>query len=357
MKQRLTKIAVLFFALMIVFTILSRAAYNLTTPRVVLGKVESMEIGPEISGSGVVEAKTEIPIIVTAQQLIKSVRVMAGQEVKEGDILFELDQEQLQKSVKLKEWELNSIRQQIESAQEAKKALDQVNLPQAEDYSAAQMEMEKETKEEELKQLKALADKEGKILSPTSGVVSEVNVKPGTMTSGMGDILVFSATEGLVLKARFSQDQKEYLVRGAKVSVSSQMFTESELEKLGELKINTVSQSVEGMDVEVAIFLESDVIPIGTNLSLQIQTEKKSYHDCLPLSALHQEEEGKYFVYVLDEKETILGDEKIARKVDVEVEYQGALYVAVTNISEEQQVILTSTKEITDGGRIKPQEQ
>ena len=115
MKQKLIKTAIVFFALMVVFTILSRVIYNMGTPKVMLAKAELMEIGPEIRGSGVVEAKKEIPIMIETQQLIKSVNVIAGQEVKEGDILFELDEAKLKKNVERKEQELDNILQQIEA--------------------------------------------------------------------------------------------------------------------------------------------------------------------------------------------------------------------------------------------------
>ena len=443
MKQKLIKTAIVFFALMVVFTILSRVIYNMGTPKVMLAKAELMEIGPEIRGSGVVEAKKEIPIMIETQQLIKSVNVIAGQEVKEGDILFELDEAKLKKNVERKEQELDNILQQIEAdanaregarqsrelmisqaetdyqrtvesgneaveeaaedleaAQEeyerfisnpgnypgrtkeefeqrieemqsayemavdmreeniyqAQKSLDSLNIPEAEQNASLQMEMEREDKEAELNILKALEEKKGKIISPTNGVVSQVNVRPGSMTSGMGDIFISSASEGLILKGQFPEEQKEYLVVGTEVRISSQAFTEKELSQLGDLKIAAVSPSETGMGLEVSVLLEGSTVPIGTVFSMEIKTEKKSYSSCIPLSALREGEPGKYFVYMLGEKKSILGDEQVARKVDVNVLYKGNLYAAVEGIGDGN-VISSSTKELTNGGRVKPQEQ
>lgn len=408
-----------------------------------MAKAELMEIGPEIRGSGVVEAKKEIPIMIETQQLIKSVNVIAGQEVKEGDILFELDEAKLKKNVERKEQELDNILQQIEAdanarerarqsrelmisqaetdyqrtvesgneaveeaaedleaAQEeyerfisnpgnypgrtkeefeqrieemqsayemavdmreeniyqAQKSLDSLNIPEAEQNASLQMEMEREDKEAELNILKALEEKKGKIISPTNGVVSQVNVRPGSMTSGMGDIFISSASEGLILKGQFPEEQKEYLVVGTEVRISSQAFTEKELSQLGDLKIAAVSPSETGMGLEVSVLLEGSTVPIGTVFSMEIKTEKKSYSSCIPLSALREGEPGKYFVYMLGEKKSILGDEQVARKVDVNVLYKGNLYAAVEGIGDGN-VISSSTKELTNGGRVKPQEQ
>ncbi len=443
MKQKLIKTAIVFFMLMVVFTILSRVIYNQGTPKVMLGDTEAMEMGPDIKGSGVVEARKEIPVMIGTQQLVKSVNVIEGQEIKEGDILFELDEARLKKDTERKEQELSSIEQQIEAdakareisrqsreltisqaetdyqrtveagneaveeavedleaareeyrsfmnnpesypgrtkeefeqkiqekqsaydmavdmreenIYQAQKMLDSLNIPEVEQNPSIQMEMERQTKEEELNLLKALEEKKGKIISPTNGVISQVNVRPGNMTSGIGDVLIASASEGLILKGQFSEEQKEYLVIGKAVSISSEMFTAEELERLGDLKIAAVGQSETGMGLEVSVLLEGSTIPVGTIFNMQIETEKKRYSSCVPLGALHQAEQGKYFVYVLDEKKSILGDEQVARQVDVEVQYKGNRYAALEGFGNGK-VIVSSTKELRNGGRVKPQEE
>lgn len=94
---------------MIAFTILSRAAYNITTPKVVLGKPESMEMGSEIIGNGVVEAEEIVPVSTVEQKVVRKVHVLAGQKVKAGDVLYELDLEKLQEEIGEKERELKSL--------------------------------------------------------------------------------------------------------------------------------------------------------------------------------------------------------------------------------------------------------
>ena len=116
MKQKLIKVIVIFFGVMAAFTILSRAAYNISTPKVMLGKAEEMELGPDISRSGVVEAREIVPVSTEEQKIIKKVHVLAGQAVKIGDTLYELNLEKLGKEIEEKENELKGIELQIESA-------------------------------------------------------------------------------------------------------------------------------------------------------------------------------------------------------------------------------------------------
>ena len=67
MKQKLVKTAIAFFGIMIAFTVLSRVAYNISTPIVILGKAENMEMGSNIIGNGVVEAQEFVPVAVEGQ--------------------------------------------------------------------------------------------------------------------------------------------------------------------------------------------------------------------------------------------------------------------------------------------------
>lgn len=47
----------------------------------------------------------------------------------------------------------------------------------------------------------------------------------------------------------------------------------------------------------------------------------------------------------------------IARRVDVNVLYKGNRYAAVRGLGDGQDIILSSTKPISEGGRVKPQRQ
>ena len=138
------------------------------TPKVMLAKAELMEIGPEIRGSGVVEAKKEIPIMIETQQLIKSVNVIAGQEVKEGDILFELDEAKLKKNVERKEQELDNILQQIEAdanARERARQSRELMISQAETDYQRTVESGNEAVEEAAEDLEAAQEEYERFIS------------------------------------------------------------------------------------------------------------------------------------------------------------------------------------------------
>lgn len=248
MRRKIMKAAVLFFVIMIALTILSRVAYNISTPKVVIGTPAEITLGPEVMSGGVVEASREVAVETIGQQVVKTVLVLPGQEVSAGTVLFELDLNKLGEEIELKQSELKEIDlqiQSIESAKEserqsrrlaqeqaeadyekalasedeemitmAKRALDQVNLPVAKDTSIEQMNLGREKVDRELQKLLVLKNAEGKITAPVEGVVSEVNVKVGSMTSGFADLLIIDGSSDMVVKAQFPAEYKKYVVRG-----------------------------------------------------------------------------------------------------------------------------------------------
>lgn len=445
MKQKLVKTAIAFFGIMIAFTVLSRVAYNISTPIVILGKAENMEMGSNIIGNGVVEAQEFVPVAVEGQKTIQKISVLEGQKVKAGDVLYELDLKKLEKEIEEKKKELKGLELQIESAKsaqmvaeqakaltksqavedyeravqmadqeiaiaetvwreaqeeyrqfqgnpslypdkteqeclqkieetrkayesavsakdenlyQAQKAIDLADVPEAKDTSVEQAELTKASVEKQLSALKELQSAEGKVVSPMDGVVSAVNIQVGGMTSGTADILIADTSAEMMLKVQFSEENKEHVIVGANVKLISDVLMETEKNAVGKLKITAIQQNTEtGAGVEASIRIPPNTLPIGTSVGVQIETSKKMYSGCIPLEALHQEEGNQYYVYTTDEKKTILGTEVIARRVDVTVKYKGDRYAAVKGLSVDQNILLSSSKQISDGGRIKPQKQ
>lgn len=384
MKQKITKAALGFLCIMITFTILARAAYSISTPKVVVDRGHQMELGPEIFADGVVEAGKEVAVMTVGQQVIQTVAVIPGQKVEAKDVLFELNLERLEEHIAQKLDELKGIDLQISSAKseqeaagksrklmqiqaeadyrkavesgdeemkiQAKRALDMANLPVGRDTSIEQMNLSRKNVEKELKKLVALKEVQGKITAPVSGVVSEVNVKAGNVTSGLADVMILDGSSEKVLKVTFPKEYKEYIVRGADVTIQS-------VEKTEKARLDIVGESMDGSgNIEATIIIPKDSFGVGTPLSLQMKTAKKMYTFCLPLEAVHQGENG-FYVNILDRKKSILGDEFVAKRMKVGIEYKGEGFVAVDSVGSDEKIIISADRQIENGGRVKPLEQ
>lgn len=122
MKQRIRKAGVLLFGLMISFTIISRTAYNMSTAEVSTEQAEHQTFTPDISARGTVTGSREIAVSTVEGLRVGTVHVMEGQAVEAGEILFEVDLQDLAEKMKVKQQELQSLDLQIRGAVESEAA-------------------------------------------------------------------------------------------------------------------------------------------------------------------------------------------------------------------------------------------
>ena len=80
----------------------------------------------------------------------------------------------------------------------------------------------------------------------------------------------------------------------------------------------------------------------------------KTYRTCVPISALHEDSNEK-FVYVIQETESVLGNELKAQKVVVKVLDQNENYAALSDgtITSDQKIITGTDKNISGGSRVR----
>ena len=125
MKQRIRKAGVLLFGLMISFTIISRTAYNMSTAEVSTEQAEHQTFTPDVSARGTVTGSREIAVSTVEGLRVGTVHVMEGQAVEAGEILFEVELQDLAEKMKVKQQELQSLDLQIRGAVESEAAEEQ----------------------------------------------------------------------------------------------------------------------------------------------------------------------------------------------------------------------------------------
>lgn len=116
------KILLIFFLVIAVCSILSRAADSLTIPKVTVQRAQSGRISYRLNGSGTIETATKSTYLIPAGFLVESC-IEDGSSVEAGDVLIQFQMEQLKKR-----------RQELETAlEQAKLQLEQAKLGQKED--------------------------------------------------------------------------------------------------------------------------------------------------------------------------------------------------------------------------------
>ena len=115
-KGKLAKITVLFLALMLCFTILSRAADQAGVAAVHTERPSNRVITHQVRASGKVVQNQERAVVTEPDQRVTAIYVNEGEKVEEGELLFEVDAILLDEAILNQKQELKKQELQIEDA-------------------------------------------------------------------------------------------------------------------------------------------------------------------------------------------------------------------------------------------------
>lgn len=138
-RSRLIRITAAFFAVMLCFTILSRAADQAGIAAVQVQKPESRMILHTVTAAGKVVQNREVAIVTEPDERVVEIAVEKGQKVAKGDLLFTIDTELLQEKILNQRQEIEKQKLQLGDAgsqqdvRAVQKANDQASA--AEQYS------------------------------------------------------------------------------------------------------------------------------------------------------------------------------------------------------------------------------
>ena len=138
-RSRLIRITAAFFAVMLCFTILSRAADQAGIAAVHVQKPESRMILHTVTAAGKVVQNREVAIVTEPDERVVEIAVEKGQKVAKGDLLFTIDTELLQEKILNQRQEIEKQKLQLgdvgsqQDVRAAQKANDQASA--AEQYS------------------------------------------------------------------------------------------------------------------------------------------------------------------------------------------------------------------------------
>ena len=138
-RSRLIRITAAFFAVMLCFTILSRAADQAGIAAVHVQKPESRILLHTVAAAGQVVQNREVAIVTEPDERVVEIAVEKGQKVAKGDLLFTIDTELLQEKILNQRQEIEKQKLQLgdvgsqQDVRAAQKANDQASA--AEQYS------------------------------------------------------------------------------------------------------------------------------------------------------------------------------------------------------------------------------
>ena len=381
-----------FLLIMIGCTMLSRFADSLTIPVIKTEKPKVKTMVDEVKASGRVVKNREEKISTIEGLKIEYVNVSVGALIKAGDVLVELDTEDLQKKID----DINeNISRDEKTLARAKEDYNRAISSKNSNVAKALEEMNKAKKElDEYRQLPEASgdgvNEEGPVKDPAveeslkadyeskkamySSAVEDANdtldldrnlqdvkdslklddyyaelekIQPlldanGKVTSPKEGIVtsVFAQNGGVTSDAIISIADKEsgYKFVGQIESSKRTLVKQGQTVALKlnsgnyveNLTIEAISKSEESPDyVNVTVFLPAGTGEIDDMGEIIISSQSKKYSTCVPLAALRQGDNNSYYVLAVSEKETVLGTEKIAKKYEVQIEKKDNEFAAL----------------------------
>lgn len=394
---------------MAVCTVLSRVAASFTVANVTVATPAERSITHTVAASGRVEKDRELAVVTQPDILIKSVWVKEGQTVKKDDVLLQLDMDSLQDQIDSITQQINALETGVSRAKEddartteknrkavnqaaskleaAKKALaayqkkgeaDEATLAQLKDDIAAAQEAYDtacDTRQEEKtasqraledaqradngsgtletlyahrKKLNQIKENNGQVCATANGVVTGVAVTVGQKTTDTAAVTMTDNSVGLRFTAQITKDDAAYIAVGDPVTLQASGST------VENVKVDTIEADETGETLTVTVQVPAGKLAIGQSADMEASRSSEKYPCTVPLMALFQEN-NKNFVYVMEERDTVLGKANVARKVEVKVLEKNDTYAALEQnaLDTDSRVIVDMDRFVEDGDEVR----
>lgn len=241
--------------------------------------------------------------------------------------------------------EADAKRERDNAIKEAGRKVEDILLPESEDSTLDVCQLELADLQKQLSVYQAIKDSEGQVRSPQSGLITDIYIDVGGRISDSAVMLIADDEVPCQFKAVLDKEQKKYV--GLEDEVA--------------LKLDGSSRD---MDVCVDYLSESETMPGSYEVYIDlpegkgtpglsatmIHTESgEKYPCCISPSAIHKENSRSY-VYVVQEREGILGMEYYVEEVSVRILDENDSWAAIEGaLDSESRIIVSSTKEVHNG--------
>lgn len=247
-----------------------------------------------------------------------------------------------------------AVSSRAENVKTAARALEDASAPVSSDSTAKQNEITRQQQELALGKLQDLQAAEGKVTAPVKGVVTQVAITTGDFTSDGTAVRLADTSKGSRLVVSVDKSNEAYISKGSQVKITAS----GKKEAITDYTVSNIAVNKEDQELlDVTVDLPQGVLEAGAAADIEIVQKSENYAAVLPVQALH-EEQNSYYVLVLQEEQGVLGTQLVAKRLEVEVLDKNSTDVAVADglLSEDQEVVKSSTRTIEEGSRVRKQE-
>lgn len=384
-KKKILKWVYTFVIVLLVATFFSRSIHHLTLAKVVVDKAKSGSICTEIAFDSSLTPNDSITKYAGLSAVIESKLYSNGDLVNTGDVIYILDDTELQEESELLQYQIETLKAEIskletqynqlvskmsikyeemvvsaertytknealfEAGNISRDVFEQSDIA----YKTAQLNFQdlvyaqKDLLDDLTNELKEKQNRLEKcvkkidscvVVSEENGILQEMTYDKGMMVSHNSLLYKMSTIKsGYKITESVHESQGKHLNLGDEVNV--EVYGKN-------LSITTVISDIARREnkYEVTMTIVDSELTIDDTVRVIIKKKLASYDTVLPLEAVHSDNLGE-FVYVLNEKEGPLGKEYYAVKEDVTIGEKNLRSIGLeTSLSKETSIIIRSTE-------------
>ncbi|MDE7018985.1 MAG: biotin/lipoyl-binding protein [Lachnospiraceae bacterium] len=235
--------------------------------------------------------------------------------------------------------------QRENNMRDAGRRVEDILLPEEEDATLQNYQIELADLQEDLAKYQKIKDQEGQIIAGQSGLVTDVYINVGGRIPDSAVMLIADDAVPCQFKTMIDKEQKKYISINDKVSLKLDGNSRET-----EVMVNYLAES-ESMPGNYEIYID---LPEGSGMPGLSGTMKhneagEKYPCCVPPIAVHTDNSRRY-VYVVKEREGILGMEYYVEEINVKVLDENEYWVAIEGaLDGESRIIVSATQEIRNG--------
>lgn len=190
------------------------------------------------------------------------------------------------------------------------------------------------------------------VTAPKDGIITWISANKGMYVSSMQNTILYEIaekSEEWVCSLIISDDQLEHIsMESIPVLeiVSRNETVEGEIRSI----IAYADQNMEGYKVNITVRMADDSLA-GERVNVTVKEDGEQYDTLIPVAALCKDATG-YYVLVLQENDSVLGEGYKAHRMSVDLLDSDESYCAVRGLPTDELVIIASTSEIADGSNV-----
>lgn len=213
---------------------------------------------------------------------------------------------------------------------------------QSNEAEAKSVRLSLETANERVAELEDILNAGCVLKADAAGSVRTLDLTPGTETPSAIAQLT-DASAGFVLTAALTEEQAEQLAEGSALTVRQE-------EKEGKATVASLEKTESG--VQLTAYLPADGWKTGA-VSISAELSSTTYDMTLPSSALYEDNSGP-FVYVIEERSTVLGLQYVLVRTPVTCLENNGTTAAVSGVfAPSAKVVVSATRTLQEGARVR----